>query len=58
LGAKKLSSATIADGKGNLFEIDSKNIITMKPEEQRNPTRPSRNSRRLCRSVRRLSRRS
>jgi hypothetical protein len=33
LGTKKLSSATMADGKGNLSEIDSRNIITAKPEE-------------------------
>jgi hypothetical protein len=33
LGTKKLSLATMADGKGNLSEIDSRNIITMKPEE-------------------------
>jgi hypothetical protein len=33
LGTKKLSSATMADGKGNLSEIDSRNIITTKPEE-------------------------
>jgi hypothetical protein len=32
-GTKKLSSATMADGKGNLSEIDSRNIITVKPEE-------------------------
>jgi hypothetical protein len=30
---KKLSSATMADGKGNLSEIDSKNIIMVKLEE-------------------------
>jgi hypothetical protein len=33
LGTKKLSSATIADGKGNLSEIDSRNIITVKSNE-------------------------
>jgi hypothetical protein len=33
LGTKKLSSATMADGKGNLSEIDFRNIITAKPEE-------------------------
>jgi hypothetical protein len=33
LGTKKLSSATMANGKGNLSEIDSRNIITIKPEE-------------------------
>jgi hypothetical protein len=33
LGTKKLSSATMADGKGNLSEIGSKNIITTKLEE-------------------------
>jgi hypothetical protein len=33
LGTKKLSSTTMADGKGNLFEIDSRDIITAKPEE-------------------------
>jgi hypothetical protein len=33
LGTKKLSSATIADGKGNLSEIDYMNIITAKPDE-------------------------
>jgi hypothetical protein len=33
LGTKKLSSATMADGKGNLSEIDSRNIITVKLEE-------------------------
>jgi hypothetical protein len=32
-GTKKLSSTTMADGKGNLSEIDSRNIITAKPEE-------------------------
>jgi hypothetical protein len=33
LGTKKLSLATMADGKGNLSEIDSRNIITTKPDE-------------------------
>jgi hypothetical protein len=33
LGTKKLSSATMADGKGNLSEIGSRNIITTKLEE-------------------------
>jgi hypothetical protein len=33
LGTKKLSSATMGVGKGNLFEIDSRNIITTKLEE-------------------------
>jgi hypothetical protein len=33
VGTKKLSSATMADGKGNLSEIDSRNIITVKLEE-------------------------
>jgi hypothetical protein len=33
LGTKKLSSSTMADGKGNLSEIDSRNIIATKPEE-------------------------
>jgi hypothetical protein len=33
LGTKKLSSATMADGKGNLSEIDSRNIIMVKPED-------------------------
>jgi Sec-independent protein translocase protein TatA len=33
LVTKSLSSATVADGKGNLSEIDSKNITTTKPEE-------------------------
>jgi acyl-[acyl carrier protein]--UDP-N-acetylglucosamine O-acyltransferase len=33
LGINKLSSTTMADGKGNLSEIDSRNIITVKPEE-------------------------
>jgi hypothetical protein len=33
LGTKKLLSATTADGKGNLSEIDSRNIITVKSEE-------------------------
>jgi hypothetical protein len=33
LGTKRLSSATMADGKGNLSKIDSRNIITAKPEE-------------------------
>jgi hypothetical protein len=32
LGTKKLSSTTMADGKGNLFEIDSRDIITAKPK--------------------------
>jgi hypothetical protein len=35
LETKKLSSATMADVKGNLFEIDSRNIITAKPKESR-----------------------
>jgi hypothetical protein len=30
---KRLLSATMADGKGNLSEIDSRNIITAKSEE-------------------------
>jgi hypothetical protein len=33
LGIKKLSSATMANDKGNLSEIDSRNIITAKPKE-------------------------
>jgi hypothetical protein len=33
LGTKKLSSTTMADGKGNLSEIDSRNIIMVKLEE-------------------------
>jgi hypothetical protein len=33
LGTKKLSSATMADGEGNLSEIDSRNIIMVKLEE-------------------------
>jgi hypothetical protein len=33
LGTKRLSSATMVNGKVNLSEIDSRNIITMKPEE-------------------------
>jgi hypothetical protein len=33
LRTKRLSSATMANGKGNLSEIDFRNIITMKPEE-------------------------
>jgi hypothetical protein len=33
LRTKKLSSVTMADDKGNLSDIDSRNIITTKPEE-------------------------
>jgi hypothetical protein len=33
LRTKKLSSTTMADGKGNLSEIDSTNIIIAKLEE-------------------------
>jgi hypothetical protein len=33
LGTKSLSSATMANDKGILFEIDFENIIMVKPEE-------------------------
>jgi hypothetical protein len=33
LGTKKLSSTTMADGKGNLSEVNSRIIITAKLEE-------------------------
>jgi hypothetical protein len=33
LGTKRLSSATMADGKSNLSEVDSRNIIISKPGE-------------------------
>jgi hypothetical protein len=33
LGTKRFSAATMVDGKDNLSDIDSKNIIIVKPEE-------------------------
>jgi hypothetical protein len=56
LGTKKLSLATMADGKGNLSEIDSTNIIKQNRRNcWRNPGRPLRCSRGFCGSVGRLS---
>jgi hypothetical protein len=54
-----LSSATMAGGKGNLFEIVLRNIITTKSEELLEESRKaveSRNFKGLCRSVEWLSR--